>query len=122
MATIQELMGQLNQSKVFNKIASSYNSIDVKTTFKMLIRCKMLMQARNAVFEALRDIQIHETLVEDIKAVVDAHLEKTMTDDARRQLEQLCSRLSELTVCIRDKLKELKERHKIYQMTTNSKS
>ncbi|CDW79972.1 UNKNOWN [Stylonychia lemnae] len=115
LATLTEIMTSLNQTKQLNKIVESFKEANVQNTYKCLVRCRVMIEARNLMYEVLKDIQKHEQLVQDIKKVVDLHLEQSIDEDSIREIQALAMLLPNITMNLKNNIIRLRDEYKMFQ-------
>ncbi len=98
------------------------NQVTVQNTYKCLIWCKIMLKAKQVAVQLLRDLKKHEDLSNDIKLVIDKHLEDSVDDETIEKIRQLALKLPQLTLAIKQGIVTLRDEYKIFQNKKGSKT
>lgn len=91
MATLGELMFSMSLVSIFRSIEEMYNKISVTNTLKLLIRCRLLFDARRQVLEIFERIRMFKLLKTKVKNLISFQLDfgadATATHDKLKRYE-----------------------------------
>lgn len=77
MATLHALSKDLNLPNP-DRVVSTYAQVTVSNTVKMLEKCKQLMEGRRLMIGVMRELELHEALVKDIREIADQQLSESL--------------------------------------------
>jgi archaellum biogenesis ATPase FlaH len=69
-ATLFALFQDLKLPQI-EKVLHTLSEVNVTNILKLLHKCKQLMEARRLIVEVMRDLELHEALVRDIRSIAD---------------------------------------------------
>ena len=85
-----------------------------------------MLEARSRIFRALKDLQMHELLVSDIKRIVDQNLSESLDQDTINKILTLAKKLPPLTQSVRENIIHLRDEYKLFSriaaLSTKSKA
>lgn len=123
--TLKALLKELNLPQI-ERILKEHKEITPSNTLKMLQKSKKLMEGRRLIVTVMRDLEIHESLVADIRRVSDQQLSENFESHTIESIKKLALKLVPLTHKIKETIFYLRDELKIFQriaaLTSRSKT
>lgn len=99
--TLSAIMRDLNLSNSCFRILSMFKDVTVENTLKLMEKCGSMLEARGLIYSALRDLDKHESLVKDIRHIIDLNLSESLDLHTITQIKTLAMKLPSLTQKLR---------------------
>ena len=112
--TLKLLLDSLDMEFLYDKIQAEYTEITLENWFKILIRCKMLFEARIQLKDILEDIAAHDMLIKDVFTKIEEHLDSSTDEEQREELRWKGETLSFYAKGIVAKIRQFQHDHKIF--------
>lgn len=92
-----------------------YSEVSATNTVKLMEKCKQLMEGRRLIVSVMRDLEVHESLVTDIRRIADQQLSESVDQETVERIKKLALKLATLTLHIKSTLLYLRDDLKIFQ-------
>ena len=123
--TLVALFQDLNLPQI-EKVLHNLSEVNVTNILRLLQKCKQLIEARRLIVGVMRDLELHEGLVRDIRSIADQQLSESVDTDTLERIKKLAMKLVTLTTQIKQTLVHLRDDLKLFSriaaLTTRSKS
>ncbi|TNV87085.1 hypothetical protein FGO68_gene11613 [Halteria grandinella] len=112
--TLSAIMRDLNLSNSCFRILSIYKDVTVDNTLKLMEKCNSMVEARTMIYQVLKDLQKHESMVKDIKYLVDENLNESLDPLTISQIRKIAERLYGVTNTIKQSIIHLRDEYKLF--------
>ncbi len=68
--TLEQVMDELMIKHIYDKLTLKITDVNIENTMKVLLRCKLMFEARNKLINILKIIEKREKLLEELNYFV----------------------------------------------------
>ena len=100
--------------------------VQVNNTLRLLEKCKTMLEGRRLIFQVLRDLDLHQEMICDLRKVVDINLTDSVDEETLAKIRELAFKIPPVTQAIKRSILHLRDEYKLFSriaaMSTKTKA